>query len=107
MKTMSLGEVNISTTKFTYIKMWEEILQIILLSSLAKKKLKGSRTETEKEVSSVLSENHMQYHQRTETLIKNSVASNYKKLFEMKANSLRGNKNDKTLSGTCMLSWSY
>lgn len=31
MKTMSLGEVNISTTEFTYIKMWEEILQIIIL----------------------------------------------------------------------------
>lgn len=34
---------------------------------ISKKELKGSRTETEKEVSSVLSENHTQYHQRTET----------------------------------------
>ena len=79
----------------------------IILSSLAKKKLKGKRTETDKEVSSVLSENHMQYHQRTETLIKNSMASNYKELFEMKANSLRGNKNDERHSRICMLSWCY
>lgn len=58
MKTMSLGEVNLSTTEFTHIKMSEEILQAMPTKFLTEKELKGSRTETEKEVSSVLSENH-------------------------------------------------
>ena len=54
MKKISLGEVKITTIEFKYIRMLEKVPRATILSSFAKK-LKGRRTETEKEVPGVIS----------------------------------------------------